>query len=239
MDVNIVDNVLALLHHYSLGAFLMEFLFNSRYDNSPHRQIFASQWPSLLDHLAHHPLLQKDTGQFVSASMTHRLTSEVTQLVDKESGWHFSAKNASSDQLEKFTINGMANRMQDQAPVLSSLLDCLLDSRRNRASYHEGKPEENIADELGRTAGSSVELDEEEEYWLGDEVDIEGLQEEDAGMNVDVPIVQAQESVESGDGSGDDIRAAQLKKRRIMAQKRKAALLAIVRIHTLFGHVVN
>lgn len=200
--------------------------------DSPHRQTFVAQWPLLLEHLAHHPLLQHFTETFVRTSITNQLTSEVAHLAEKESGWHFSAKNATTDQLESFTIDGMSSRMQSQAPALSSLLDCLLDSKRDRTSCRKEHSDEASADEgLGSTAETGGDLDEEEEYWLGEEVDIEGPREEDASMDVDDSAVTGGGSVEGEKGCDDaneQARAARLKKRRLMAQKRKTALLAIV-----------
>lgn len=87
MDTNVVDNVLASLNSYTLAQVIMELLYNSRYQDSPHRQTFVAQWPLLLEHLAHHPLLQHFTETFVRTSITNQLTSEVAHLAEKESGW--------------------------------------------------------------------------------------------------------------------------------------------------------
>ncbi|KAI0733004.1 hypothetical protein BC629DRAFT_1572982, partial [Irpex lacteus] len=229
MNSSIVDNVLASLHSHSLAQVIMELMYNSKYQDSPHRQVFVDQWPSLMEHLASHPLLRETTAQFVFTSTTDHLRSEVLRLTDKESGWHISAKNASAEQLENFTIDGMANRMREQAPALSTLLDCLLSSKPNRTPRREQASEETGDDGLlGSTTAAGAELDEDEEYWLGDEVDMEELR--DCDMDGDVSMDQGQESAEDGPDCGEEQKAARLKKRRAMAQKRKFALLAIRRV---------
>ncbi|KAI0809159.1 hypothetical protein BC629DRAFT_1482619 [Irpex lacteus] len=216
MNSSIIDNVLASLHSHSLAQVIMELMFNSRYENSAHQQLFVAQWPSLLEHLAYHPLLQKDTAHFVSTSMTKQLTSEVSCLVQKESGWHFSAKNVTADQLEHFAIDGMADRMQEQAPTLSTLLGCLLSSGPNRTTNRERATQEEVADEdLGATAEAVAELDEDEEYWLGDEVNIE--EPPNGSVETDADVLMLEEEDGSGDGSarGEEQRTARLRKRRV------------------------
>ncbi|KAI0090786.1 hypothetical protein BDY19DRAFT_1035348 [Irpex rosettiformis] len=217
MDLNVLDNVLASLHSYSLAEALMELLVNSRYENSPHRQVFIAQWPLLLRNLVHHPLLRHSTEHFAFASVTNKLTSEVSCLVDKESGWHISARNAHADQLKNFDIDTMSSRMQEQAPTLSALLGVLLDGSYvrtpGRVQYAESKK---TSDDPSVTA-AGLESDEEDEYWLETSTEMEELGDNPGGVG-------------GSNSSNARTRAEQLKKRHAMAMKRKVALLAIRRV---------
>lgn len=134
MDLRTVDSVLALLNENSVAQFLYTLLSNSRYDGTHAKQEFLAQWPALLDLLAIHPLLQTQTESFAVALVTSKLKTEVATVAEKESGWHFSAKNVHVDQLDSFTMDDMARKVHARAPTLSTLVAALLDSDPERTA---------------------------------------------------------------------------------------------------------
>ncbi|KAI0734351.1 hypothetical protein BC629DRAFT_1263891, partial [Irpex lacteus] len=100
-------------------------------------------------------------------------------LTEKESGWQVSARCAQADQLESFSINTMSRRMQQQAPVLSTLVGTLLDSDPSRSNRQERFSEQ--ADE-GPTANptTGVDWDDEDQYWWDADLDMSSTAEDDA-----------------------------------------------------------
>ncbi|KAI0683241.1 hypothetical protein BC835DRAFT_1238166, partial [Cytidiella melzeri] len=91
-------------------------------------------------------------------------------LAEKESGWHISAVNARAEQFGTFTIDGMARRMQEQAPVLSTLLGALLNSNPTRTQRQRQFSEEQVRSAVDPSA---VEMDvtwgKEDEYWYAEQ----------------------------------------------------------------------
>jgi hypothetical protein len=85
------------------------------------------------------------------------LQTEVQQLVDVNSGWHFSVLHASAEQIDSFEIRGMACEMQQIAPVTWSILNVLLSARDK-------------VDLVGN-GGSAVVDDEDEDDFYWNQVD--------------------------------------------------------------------
>ena len=213
-----LDSALASLRLQSLAEILAELLFNSRYENSTHRRKFIEEWPALLETISHHPSLQRNTEDFGFTSVTTRLVTEVSHLAEKESGWHISARKVHADQLVDFTFDGMASRTQEQAPILSALLDVLLDGNRSRTSIQDSLPE-------AAPVGGGLDPD-EEDYWLDGDLGQEELQS--SGQDGGDFGGSSCETAESSSA-----RAERLKKRQVMARNRRVALLAIVRTSPL------
>lgn len=165
MDLRTVDSVLALLDKHSVAQFLYTFLSNSRYDGHCAKQEFLTQWPALLELLASHPLLQLRTENFAVALVTGKLKSEVATIAEKESGWHFSAKNVHADQLDSFTMDDMACKIHVRAPTLSTLIAALLDSDPERTA-RQARFSEKKARRAEDPDAAAVDVDwsEEDEY---------------------------------------------------------------------------
>ena len=60
--------------------------------------------------------------------MTQRLQDKIKDVAKKQAGWHFSACGANIEQVEAFSIADMAVTLEQQAPILWSLLGSLLAS---------------------------------------------------------------------------------------------------------------
>jgi len=57
---------------------------------------------------------------------------EMKYLVKPTSGWHFSARTAVPDDVDDFEMDNLAMDIAENAPMLWSLLDVLLDARRRK-----------------------------------------------------------------------------------------------------------
>ncbi|THH23062.1 hypothetical protein EUX98_g8114 [Antrodiella citrinella] len=169
--------VLQALGQNSVGEFIIYLISDPALKD--HSTLFSlvQQWPELLQYALDSPTLYNSTRTFVSDAFTATLTLEVAQLASRNSGWHFSARNASAEQINAFSIEDMANKMETEAPTVWTLFGQLLASdpvladRRKQyldvglplATHVQGEPTE--------------ERDEEAEYWteeiLGDPVERE------------------------------------------------------------------
>ncbi|KAG1741905.1 uncharacterized protein EDB91DRAFT_1081690 [Suillus paluster] len=78
----------------------------------------------------------------------------INQMAQQETGWKFSALNASSDQLEDFKLEHMARDMQSLAPELWGMLGDVLSA--------SGQTTEVICDDA-----------DDEEYWREDDSNVE------------------------------------------------------------------
>ena len=128
MNHTIVNDVLSALNGHSIKDFMVFFLSDSVYLDCASRIEFLAEWPVILDTFANDPMLCGTTVEFSAGLFTRLLTAEITELVNKHNGWHFSARNACAEQIEVFDIKDMALRLEIQAPLLWSLIGHLLSS---------------------------------------------------------------------------------------------------------------
>lgn len=228
-----MNSVLALLNENSIAQFLYTFLTNSQYDGTRAKQEFLTQWPALLDLLAIHPLLQTKTESFAVALVTRNLKTEVATIAEKESGWHFSAKNVHVDQLDSFTMDDMARKIHARAPTLSTLVAALLDSDPERTARQARFSEEKARRaEDPNAAVVDVDWSEEDEYWWAADLDADNG---DTTVDGDKEGV-SEDSEESGSG---DFKAERLKKRRRRAEESRVRLLSIVSVPKSFVNVCS
>lgn len=125
MHHDTVRDVLSALGGHSVGNFIRTLCMSPTYSDCPTYTLFAVEIPD-------HPATKSEAGRFILQHFTTTLSSEVTTLANKESGWHFSAGHASSGQIEAFSMEGMARKFEDQAPHLWALLGHLLASDPSR-----------------------------------------------------------------------------------------------------------
>lgn len=214
MDLNVVDNVLAALQSYSIGQFLITLLSNESFASSSLRQLFVHEWPELLRTLATTPALKNSTVAVAKDLYTSILTDEITLLANKESGWHISARHARSEQLARFSVEGMSQRLQLQAPLLWDMLGLLLESdpsrSRRRTRFFESMKHPGA--DGSTSLGLDSQWDEEDEYWWGIEMEFAHDEEVDISR-------PEQTNVEP------------LRKKQRKALDRRAGLLRIVRCY--------
>ncbi|KAF4566199.1 hypothetical protein EYR36_011614 [Pleurotus pulmonarius] len=120
---------------------------------------------AICDALLHHPLRPDASLQWANEFVKSKYADEISALVDRDNGLHFSASTASAQQISDFRIEEMAKKMQVLAPHVWNLLDTLLSALR--------KPNFTADSEGDLVMDPPVDVDEDLEYY-GD-TDIEGI----------------------------------------------------------------
>jgi len=128
METRRVDNVIKALNGYKVLDILTALLEKRLFQGSPVQRQFLEDLPTLLGTLINHPDTMKCTRDTTFYQFTAILKMEVAIMALKTSGWHFSARNASSDQIDAFSIEGMAKTLTKQTPFLWAMLETLLAS---------------------------------------------------------------------------------------------------------------
>ena len=133
---------------------------------------------------------------------------EIARMGAKDNGWHFSARHASAQKIEEFSIADMSCELKMQSPrlweILSSMLvsDSTCESRQVQYLQKDipKRPSEMMIDTKGLEPSCSQAMqesqawDEEDEYWACDACnaggDIEDSKAEGGGDNVERPTKQ-------------------------------------------------
>ncbi|RPD54026.1 hypothetical protein L227DRAFT_512401 [Lentinus tigrinus ALCF2SS1-6] len=158
-----VDRVLAALDGHSICAFLVAFLSNSTYDDHPLRQQFIQELADLLLFFCSLAYLSPTVTSFCLEQVIKVLTSEVRGLVQKETGWHFSAHHAKADSILDFSLSETARKMAAGAPSLWKVLAALLNSDPSH-TRRRAQTTKNLGP-APRSGDGVPESDEEDEYW--------------------------------------------------------------------------
>jgi hypothetical protein len=107
---------------------------------------------------------------------------ELARMGGRDNSWHFSARNASTERIESFSIANMARHLKEQTPHLWQILSLMLVSDPIRESWQVQYLEKEVPKEPSEmmvgTEGlkpscSQVSLasqtwDKEDEYWACD-----------------------------------------------------------------------
>ena len=168
MQSSSVDSAIEALEKcgFTVSQFLQSLLSTTRYDDHPCvHDLFASSTNILLL-LFDHPSGNKTSLTRQAREIVHETyRKELKILASGNSGWHFSAWNATTKQLEDFLLDNMARDMEANAPGLWQMLGTLLDGG-------PGSNDENDVDD--GEVGSDDDLD--TSYWDAiDEIDMEGF----------------------------------------------------------------
>ena len=221
MDTRRVGDVIEALNGYKVLDFLTALLEKRQFQDSPVRRQFLDDLPTLLGTLISHPDTMKCTRDTTFHQFTAILKTEVATMALKSSGWHFSAKNASSEQIDAFSIEGMAKTLTKQTPFLWAMLDTLLASdtaiEQRRAQHVVGTSKIDPSDPSAMCVDTANASDwsDEDEYWAQE---AEGDWEEE--------FVEAQIDKSLPEDESDQARRT---KRLRRACDRTQALLQIVR----------
>ncbi|TCD59776.1 hypothetical protein EIP91_011478 [Steccherinum ochraceum] len=173
MNRESVASVLQALGTQSLTSFIIQLVCDPALASSPTRVLFLNEWSAFLAYAATLPALSVGTSSAFTTLYTKKLKSEVAELANKESGWHFSARNASEEQVDNFMVEDMAGRLEAKAPTLWILLGELLesDSALARRRAHHLAPS-------AQPPEPAAEWDEEAEFWANDML-LEPVERED------------------------------------------------------------
>ncbi len=110
-----VQRVVEAFGEHSIGAFLLTFLSNPSYADSPLRHQFIAKCTQLLAFLCSLSYLSPTVTAFCLEFVIKLLTSEVRELVKKQTGWHFSAHNAQPEPIPRFSLAAMAQKLEEWA----------------------------------------------------------------------------------------------------------------------------
>jgi len=128
MDGGQVDDMLKALNGYPVSNFLTSLLKNPPSHGLMLWKQFLNDLSTLLKTLINHPDTRDHTRDITFDLFTTTLKTEVAMMASKTSGWHFSAENASSEQIDVFSVNGMAETLTKHTPCLWAILGTLLSS---------------------------------------------------------------------------------------------------------------
>ena len=175
---DVVRAVLTALNGHSIVSVLGALLTDSHFADCVTRAVFINEWESFLYFAQQCSLLSTDTTKFCSQVYTKLLAGEIAGLASKESGWHFSAKNAKVDQIEAFSLTNMASILEHKAPLSWNLFGSLLQSDPVRLRRRLKDLGLNSINPQACTGGESI-WDDEDEYWeslsiVGDDLGPQG-----------------------------------------------------------------
>ena len=186
MNRSIAVSVITALQGHSIYDFLIFLLGDPALSLSPTAKLFVDEWRPFLEYSQSLGVLSQTTSDFTLRYTAQTLQGEVRDLANKQAGWHFSACKASIDRVEAFSIADMALTLEEQAPVLWSLLGSLLASdssrARRRANYQEAQargPHRRASDQREGLGSADLGWDEEDEYWeqVGEDL-VDGISDE-------------------------------------------------------------
>ena len=122
METQHVKEVIKALNGHNIFNFLTALLEKRQFQDSLVQNQFLDGLPALLDILINHPDMMNCTRDTTFYQFTTILKMEVATMASKSSGWHFDAKNASSDQIDAFSIEGMVKTLAKQTPFLWAIM---------------------------------------------------------------------------------------------------------------------
>ena len=126
----------------------------------------------ILELLNNHSKAGKIVSRWAHGKMMGTYASEVTQLVQRANGFHFTAKKTTAERLREFDIDNLASKMSVLAPSLWGLLGALLAADPKSNYKREKRSAVKAHDTSSQRTNNDVEmldvhdLDEnEDQYW--------------------------------------------------------------------------
>jgi hypothetical protein len=221
MDQHLLNQILNSLnnaHGTTLYDMVLQILRSRDMMHSHHRASMLDRIPDLLNLLSEQSPRQLEAAVIATAAATYQI--EVQDLIQPQTGFHFTGNRTNLRQLETFSITQMGVKIREVAPNLWNLFGILLDADPNRR----------------RTAPNDDAMDEDVEMELVDIATVvsgndEGSEEEgsgdESGGEADAGDKEAGNDGEQDGGNPEPL----LKKRRYRKQnraRRNGILLFIV-----------
>ena len=117
--------------------------------------------------LSVHPVIQQPVQDWALTLVNRNHSQSLQNLTRKSHGWHFSASNASVQQIHEFKLEHMAEVIQTTAPGLWKTVTSLLSADpkqvRRRKSDHIAEASANVPDLRGEDNDDEDEVD----LWVG------------------------------------------------------------------------
>src|SRR5882762_4364354 len=153
--------ILSALDGASISDFLSSLLESPSLAKHPVVERFRLEVPSVLKLLYNCPGTCTSMVESSHKFMTQKYADEVTCLVSKANGWHFSVQHTSAEQLQAFSLENMAQQLMTQAPLLLDLLGNLLQADPLHKRCRTIPSQEATV----TTLDDNPDTDDEENYW--------------------------------------------------------------------------
>ena len=141
----------------SLNDFLLAILSNNKYADHKFLRNLEENFEEILN-----CLIKKNPKSICSTIITvsgHVLKDELVRLTEMDNGLHFSATNATFEQMEGFKIQLIGDKMRDICPELWTLVQRLLTSD---SELQKRKTDRWRQKEMRRTSSKTSEQDSED-----------------------------------------------------------------------------
>ena len=180
MDPTVADSLASIVANVPLDTLLTVILEQPNFTSSPAQAAIIDNVDALARLLFNHPETQKSAQRVAFQACTEILMGEIARMGGRNSGWHFSARNASAQRIDTFSITDMSHELKEQSPHLWQLLSSMLVSNPTceswRAQYLQKEtpkePSELMVDtegfETSQATQASQTWDEDDEYWACD-----------------------------------------------------------------------
>ncbi|KAH7924642.1 hypothetical protein BV22DRAFT_1129691 [Leucogyrophana mollusca] len=154
---------------FSLSQLIVTVLSEPRYGSHPTVRDLLANTDGIVHAFSLHKSSHSKLLDWASDAVKEECAGEIRELVKVESGWHFSALHAKSEQIENFRIEEMALKIEADAPRLWALLDVLLSARMTK------KAQVKSGGDVVMSGGVPEEWESEDsEYWAQVD-DLEGI----------------------------------------------------------------
>ena len=110
----------------TISEFLSYILEDQDFDNHPALQDIKDNIKAILSSLFDHRTLRYPVLQWALMVVNCDHARSIQNLTRTSEGWHFSASNASADQIQDFQLEDMAERMENTTPHLWKTVNGLL-----------------------------------------------------------------------------------------------------------------
>ena len=197
-----IDSLASIVTKVPLDTLLTEILEQPNFTKSPARAAIIANTDALACLLFNHPETRDSALKVAFRACTEILMGEITRMGARDAGWHFSARNASTERIEAFSMADMSCELKEQSPHLWQMLSSMLVSdptrESRRAQYIQKEtpkePSEMMVDtECFEATQASQTWDEEDEYWACDaDGDLESSKAEGVEDEDGVPTKRVQ-----------------------------------------------
>jgi len=126
MDPTIVESLASILAKEPLHTLLPVILEQPNFATSPGRAAVIDNADALTRLLFNHPETRDSAQKVAFQACTEILMGEITRMGGRDTGWHFSAQNASAQSIEAFSIVDMSHELKEQSPCLWNMLSSIL-----------------------------------------------------------------------------------------------------------------
>ena len=132
MDQNLLNQILTTLtnvHGTTLYDMVLQTLRSHDVRHNHHRASILDQMPDLFNLLSEQSPQQLEAAVTTTAAATYQ--NEVQNLIQPQTGFHFTGNKTNLSQLETFSIAQMGVKIREVAPNLWALFGILLDADPN------------------------------------------------------------------------------------------------------------